>query len=99
MLGDTKRFWIKNTILNDIDNYIKSAKCIGRKVSDATHNTRKETVKLKENTDYFYYFEITLPNKTTSYLHLGRFKGEIKDAGKFYLYSITKNLPKNIETL
>jgi len=30
---------------------------------------------------------------------LGRFKGGIKNAGKFDLYSITKDLPEKIETL
>lgn len=100
LIANTESFWIKNAILHDIDNYIKSAKCVGKKVCDVTHNTRKETVKLKKNTDYFYYFEITLPNETTpSYLHLGRYKAGIKNAGKFYLYSITKSLPKKIETL
>ncbi|HQG73487.1 hypothetical protein [Tenuifilum sp.] len=99
MFGDKKYFWIKNETLKNIDNYIKTAKCIGRKASDASRNKRKETVKLKENTDYFYYFEIKLPNEVNAYLHLGRYKKGIRDEGKFYLYSISKNLPKNIETL
>jgi hypothetical protein len=57
MFGDKKYFWIKNETLKNIDNYIKTAKCIGRKASDASRYKRKETVKLKENTDYFYYFD------------------------------------------
>ncbi len=45
--------------------------------------------------DFFRRFT----TKTTSYLHLGRFKGGIKDIRNFYLYSITKDLPEKIETL
>lgn len=33
MFGDKKYFWIKNETLKNIDNYIKTAKCIGRKAS------------------------------------------------------------------
>ena len=99
LFGDKQRFWVKNAILKNIDKYIRSAQCVGRKLSDTTHNTRKETVKLKENTDYFYYFKIQLPNGMTSYLHLGRYKSGHEREGKMYFYSITKNPPKNIETL
>jgi hypothetical protein len=88
-----KNFWLKNSILTNIKDYVKTAKYIGKKVSDTKHNTRKETLKLKNNTDFFYYFEITLPNKDVIYLHLGCYKkGHIK-AGQLYLYSIGANRP------
>ncbi len=94
-----KIFWIKSIILPNIDKYIKKGKCIGRKVSDTGHNTKKETLKLKENTDYFYYFKITLPNSKDCYIHLGRYKKGHVNEGKMYLYSITENVPENLETV
>ena len=83
-----------------IDQYIKDAKCVGRKISDTTHNTNDKTVRLKKQTDYFYYFEITLPNNRNVYLHLGRYN-ELKNEkqGTMYLYSITKKIPKEMEEL
>lgn len=99
MFNEKSLFWIKNEILPNIDNYIPKAKCVGKKPVDTQHNTRKETVKLKQNTDYFYYFTITLPTGDSACLHLGRYKeGHVKE-GKLYLYSIGKNIPKNIETI
>ena len=93
-------FWLKSVILPNIDKYIKTAKYIGKKKSDITHNTKKDTVKLKENTDYFYYFEIALPNGKKCYLHLGHYKDNLKEnGGKMYLYSISSNLPKNIKAI
>ena len=98
--GNKKMFWIKNQILPNIDSYINNATCIARKVSDATHNTRKKTKKLKEKTDYFYYFPIRLPNGENAVLHLGRYNNKkIGKEGKMYLYSITKKIPENAEML
>lgn len=99
IIGKKNIFWIKNEILTKIQEYIKNAECIGKKKSDTEHNTRKETVQLKEQTDYFYYFKISLPNGKEVYLHLGRYnaKKEGKE-GKMYLYSITNNPPQNMET-
>lgn len=41
---------------------------------------------------------ITLPNGEDVYIHLGRYKYGIND-GMYYLYSITSNLPKNMESV
>lgn len=93
-----KDFWLKNEILMSICDYIKYAEYIGKKVSDITHNTRKETRKLKENSDYFYYFKIIAHNGLELFLHLGHYKDDftnIERAGKMYLYSITSYCPKN----
>ncbi len=95
-----KDFWLKSIILPNIDKYIKTAKYIGKKKSDITHNTKKETLKLKEITDYFYYFAIILPDGEECYLHLGHYKKKLEINGdKMYLYSITDKTPKNIETI
>lgn len=99
MRGNKKVFWIKNEILPKIQDYINNAQCIGRKLSDATHNTRASTVNLKLNTDYFFYFKIKLPNGEDAYLHLGRYKKGTADEGKLYLYNIAKNPPENMETI
>ena len=93
--GEKDIFWLKNEILPHIDQYIKEAKCVGRKISDTTHNTNKRTLQLKKQTDYFYYFEITLPNKRNVYLHLGRFR----ESQNLYLYTVTKKTPKEMEEL
>lgn len=93
--GEKDIFWLKNEILPHIDQYIKEAKCVGRKISDTTHNTNKRTLQLKKQTDYFYYFEITLPNKRNVYLQLGRFR----ESQNLYLYTVTKKTPKEMEEL
>ena len=95
-------YWLKNEILPNIDKYLKKAKCVGRKISDPNHNTNKETVKLKKNSDYFYYLETTLPDGQKCYLHLGHYKTTYhvpEKAGKYYIYSITTYIPKNIESI
>ena len=99
LIGKKNIFWIKNEILPKIQDYIKNAECVGKKVSDSGHNTRRKTIKLKENTDYFFYFKIKLPNGEDAYLHLGRYKKGYTKEGKCYLYSITKNPPENMETI
>lgn len=98
LMGKKEVFWLKNEILPNIAHYIKDAKCAGWKISDTTHNTRKETVKLKENTDKFFYFPIDLPNGRTVVLHLGRYKIGHEKEGKLYLYSISNKYPKEMET-
>lgn len=70
----THTYWLKNEILTQMPKYIADAEYIGRKVSDTTHNTRPQTLRLKRDTDYFYYFKVELPNGETAYLHLGRYK-------------------------
>ncbi len=95
-------YWLKNEIIPHIDRYITNAKLRGRKNSDASHNTNKETVKLKRNTDYFYYLETMLPNGQKCCLHIGHYKTGYhvsEKAGKFYIYSITTYTPKNIESI
>ena len=98
MQGVRNTYWLKNEILPKINDYIETSECIGRKVSDTSHNTRPQTLRLKRNTDYFYYFKTELPDGNIVYLHLGRYKTGHERAGKFYLYTITKSLPENIET-
>ena len=99
MLGKQDIFWLKNIILSNIDKYIKSAVCIGKKTSDTSHNTNAKTKRLKEHTDYFYYFRTTLPNGKIIYIHLSIYKKEYIDNNEMYLYSITSNLPKNTESV
>jgi hypothetical protein len=93
MMGNNN-FWLKSEILKDMPKYVKNATCVGKKASDATHNTRKQTVRLKEHTEDFYYFPITLPNGDNCYLHLGKYKQQW--GGNFYFYTITKNIPENV---
>lgn len=96
--GKATQYWIKNEILPNIRQYIEKAVCVGRKASDTTHNTRAETLRLKRNTDYFYYFKTALPNGEDAYIHLGRYKEGHEREGKLYLYTITKTCPENTET-
>ena len=89
-------FWIKNILLPKIDKYIPQLECRGYLGCD-NHNTNKDTQELKDKTDYFFYFELKLPNGAMCYVHLGHLeKGPNK--GKMYLYSITKDLPKGYKT-
>ncbi len=44
---------------------------------------------LKQQTDYFYYFKIELPNEENAYLHLGKYNTEnTNKEPALYLYSI-----------
>ena len=100
IFGKKDIFWLKNEILPQIDEYISKAECVGRKVSDTTHNTNKETLKLKRKTDYFYYFQIVLPDGQIAYLHLGRYnKLAGEKTGRMYLYTITRKVPNEMEDL
>ena len=97
--GNKDLFWVKNEILSNIGDYISKAQCTAKKESDTTHNTNKKTLRLKKQTDYFYYFPIMLPNGKSAVLHLGRYNAnKVGKEGKMYLYSITKNMPDNTET-
>ena len=95
MFGNKNFYWVKNEIIQDLPQYIESAICKGRKRSDSSHNQNRNTINLKDATDYFYYFETKLPNGETAYIHLGRWR----ETQKMYIYAITKNLPENIETI
>ncbi len=100
IFGEKNIFWIKNEILPKIQEYIKNATCAGKKKSDTEHNTNKETLKLKKQTSYFYYFPITLPNGKEVWLHLGMYnEKKVGKEGKMYLYTVTPKAPKNMEDL
>lgn len=92
----TKTYWIKNEILPRISEYIRDGHYIQRVRSDATHNINAATVRLKRNTDWFYYFSIKLPDGTDAYINIGHFKDTHPDpsrADRYYFYTITKQLP------
>ena len=100
IFGEKNIFWIKNEILPKIQEYIKNATCAGKKKSDTEHNTNKETLKLKKQTSFFYYFPITLPNGKEVWLHLGMYnERKVGKEGRLYLYTVTKKAPKNMEEL
>ena len=100
IFGEKNIFWIKNEILPKIQEYIKNATCAGKKKSDTEHNTNKETLKLKKQTSYFYYFPITLPNGKEVWLHLGMYnERKVGKEGRLYLYTVTKKAPKDMEEL
>ena len=95
LFGNQRLYWLKNAVIEQLPDIVESSKCIGRKVSDVTHNTARKTLKIKRATDYYYYFETTLPNGETAYIHLGRWR----ETQAMYIYAISKNLPENIETI
>lgn len=96
--GKKNIYWIKNEVLPKIDKYLKEAEYVGRKECDRGHNTNKEALRLKKQTDYFYYFKIKLPNGENCYLHLGMYNEQkIGKQGMLYLYSISKNAPNEME--
>lgn len=93
-LFGNKVFWLKNEVLPYIDKLLKTSKYIGKKASETTHNKRKQTVKLKVKTDYFYYVEMELPNGKRMVASIGHFRSDLisQNADKYYLYAI--NLSK-----
>lgn len=92
----TSSYWIKNEILPKIPEYIQSGQFVRKVASDATHNTRKSTLRLKRNTDWFYYFKTKLPDGSEAYINIGHYKATHQDpsrADRYYFYTITKQLP------
>lgn len=90
LYGKKEMFWLKNEITNrDILSLCKGTTLIGKKASNTTHNTNKDTVRLKKATDYLFYYKKDLPNDKTIYLHVGRYK----ETGNLYLYDATDYNP------
>lgn len=92
----TYSYWVKNEILPMISEYIQKGEFVRRVESDATHNTRKSTLRLKRNTDWFYYFKTKLPDGSDAYINIGHYKATHQDpsrADRYYFYTITKQLP------
>ena len=88
-------YWLKNEILADIVKLLPKASCTGSMRSDNKHNTRRETVRRKTQTDWFYYLDLKLPNGNPIRIHVGHYKDTITEkdkAGKYYLYAITQKL-------
>ena len=83
---------LKNEGIERIPEWLKNAECIGRKESDTSHNTGK-TKKLKERTDYFYYFKAKMYGKYDCYIHVGRYRED----KKLYLYTIAEGAPQDLE--
>lgn len=84
---------LKNEGIELIPEWLKNAECVGRKESDASHNTGK-TKRLKERTDYFYYFKTKLFGKYDCYIHVGRYRED----KRLYLYTIAEGEPKDLES-
>lgn len=92
----TSSYWIKNEILKNIPEYIRKGKFVCRVKSDDTHNTNKATIRLKRNTDWFYYFKTILPDGSEAYINIGHYIDSYtvpSRAGRYYFYTITKQLP------
>ena len=95
-MQNTPEYWLKNEILKNISNYLQKAQYVDKGVSDATHNTRPSTVRLKRNTDWFYYLKSILPDGTEVYLTIGHYIPTHQDptkANRYYFYTITKQRP------
>lgn len=92
----TSSYWIKNEILKNIPEYIKKGQFVCKVESDDTHNTNKATIRLKRNTDWFYYFKTTLSDGSEAYINIGHYRDSYtvqSRAGMYYFYTITKRLP------
>ena len=92
----TTSYWLKNEVLSKIPEHIKNGQYICRFESDVTHNTRKSTLRLKRNTDWFYYFKTYLPDGTEAFINIGHYKSthpNLLKSDKYYFYTITKQLP------
>lgn len=94
-LFDKDVYWMKNEILADPQRYFDQSEIAGYKVSDTTHNTNRETLRLKAKTDFFYYYRVVMPDGKPLYLHVGHYK----DSDTLYLYSASLKPPKDMKTL
>lgn len=94
-LFNNDAYWVKNEILASPQRYFDKAEFVGFKPSDTTHNTNRETLRLKAKTDFFYYFKVLMPDGKPLYLHIGHYK----DSNTLYLYSASIYPPKEIKTL
>lgn len=94
-LFDKDVYWMKNEILADPQRYFDQSEIAGFKVSDTTHNTNRETLRLKAKTDFFYYYKVVMPDGKPLYLHVGHYK----ESDLLYLYSASIKPPKDMKTL
>ncbi|MBQ0016094.1 MAG: hypothetical protein KBT04_03850 [Bacteroidales bacterium] len=90
-LFEKKEFFVKNELLYD-QSLLKNAELVGWKPSDTSHNTNKDTIRLKRKTDYFYYYRLTIGNNVI-YLHIGHYR----DTSNLYLYYASLKSPKDMK--
>lgn len=89
-------FWLRNEIIKaDLFALLEDTTLVGKKVCNTTHNTNKETVRLKKATDFFFYYKKIHPNGETIYLHIGRYR----ETGNMYLYDATVYNPIKNEAI
>lgn len=86
MMG-RQEYWLKNEILNNPQPYFSKAEWIKGTAVDLSHNTGR-TLRLKRKFQKYHYLKTQLADGTDVYLNI-----ILHDNGKYYLYTISKNLP------
>ena len=87
MMGKSE-YWLKNEVLSSPHYYFKKSVCVKDVAVDLSHNTG-HTLKLKRKFQRFYYLKTQLADGTDVYLNV-----VLHQDGKYYLYTISKNLPE-----
>ena len=87
MHGKKRMYWLKNEVLNNPEGYFKKASYVGDAEVDLSHNTNRNTLRLKRKFRKYYYCQTTLADGQTAYLNI-----VLHDDGKYYLYTISKEI-------
>ena len=93
LTADSETFYLKNEVVKRWPQYLAKSKYLDFAENDMAHNTGKnKRNRFKRHFDYFYYYETTMADGQTIYLHIGH---NTRD-GKYYLWTITAEKPKFI---
>jgi len=87
MIG-RQEYWLKNEILNNPEQYFSKAVWIKETAVDLSHNSGR-TLRLKRKFQKFHYLKTQLADGTDVYLNV-----VLHQDGKYYLYTISRNLPE-----
>ena len=87
MHGKKRMYWLKNEVLNNPEGYFKKASYVGDAEVDLSHNTNRNTLRLKRKFRKYYYCQTTLADGQTAYLNI-----VLHDDGNYYLYTISKEI-------
>ena len=85
--GKKRMYWLKNEVLNNVQHYLDNAQYVGHAEVDLTHNTNKNTLRLKRKFAKYHYLKFPLAGGQEAYFNIVQ-----HDDGNFYLYTISKQI-------
>lgn len=83
--GNKKMYWLKNEVLNNVQYYIANAQYAGNADVDLTHNTNRNTLRLKRKFVKYHYLKFSLADGQEAYFNIVQHSN-----GNYYMYTISK---------